>query len=122
MLKEAKEQCDHLVVGLQLDPSVDRKSKNSPVQSLEERYIQLHAVKFVDEIIIYETEADLLNLLKELKPNVRILGSDHKGKDFTGHDLDIECYFNSRDHNYSSSSLRKKVYLSEREKWMGSPP
>ncbi len=122
MLKEAKEQCDHLIVGLQIDPSLDRKYKNSPIQSPEERYIQLEAIKYVDEIIIYETEEELYNLLKEMQPNVRIIGADHKGKQFTGHDLKIKNYFNSRDHKYSTSALRKKIYFEERERWMSTPP
>ena len=113
MLEEAKSVCDYLIVGLQTDPSLDRESKNSPVQSLEERKIQLSAVMFVDEIIIYETEKDLYNLLSKLQPDIRILGADHKGKQFTGHDLDIELYFNSRDHKWSSSDLRKRIAESE---------
>ena len=96
MLQEAKSVCDYLIVGLQTDPSLDRESKNSPVQSLEERRIQIEAVKYVDEVIIYETEKDLLALLKRLKPDIRIIGADHEGKPFTGHELDIELFFNSR--------------------------
>ena len=122
MLKEASEQCKSLIVGLQTDPSLDRKEKNKPVQSLEERYIQLEAVKYVDSIVIYETEEDLYNLLKKIKPDIRIIGNDHKGKEFTGHDLDIKCYFNTRNHSFSSSELRRRIYLLEREKWMGTPP
>ena len=118
MLKEAKEQCDYLIVGLQTDPSVDRKNKNKPIQSVEERMIQVEAVKHVDEVVIYETEADLYVLLKSLAPDVRILGADHKGKNFTGRDLKIKNYFNSREHNYSTSELRKRIYFEEREKWM----
>jgi len=119
MLKEAREQCDKLIVGLQTDPSIDRKQKNNPIQSLEERYLQLDAIKFVDEIIIYETEEDLYLLLEKLKPDIRILGEDHKGKKFTGYDLPIPQYFNSRDHNWSTSELRKRIFLREREKWGG---
>ena len=122
MLREASGQCDKLVVGLQTDPSVDRKSKNAPIQSLEERYIQLEAVKYVDSVIVYETEEDLLSLIKELNPDVRILGADHEGKEFTGHNLKIDNYFNSRDHSWSSSDLRRRIYLEEREKWNSTPP
>ena len=113
MLQEAKEQCDWLVIGLQTDPSIDRKSKNSPIQTLEERKIQIEAVKFVDEVIVYETENDLLSLLKKLNPDVRIIGADHKGKKFTGWELPIEIYFNGRDHGFSTSELRSRIYKSE---------
>lgn len=109
MLQEAKTVCDYLIVGLQTDPTIDRESKNKPIQSLEERKIQLSAVKYVDEVIVYETENDLYKLLKKLRPAIRIIGVDHKGKKFTGHDLDIELFFNSRKHSWSSSSLRKRI-------------
>lgn len=116
MLQEAKSVCDYLIVGLQTDPSLDRESKNSPVQSLEERRIQIEAVKYVDEVIIYETEKDLLTLLKRLKPDIRIIGADHKGKPFTGHELDIELFFNSRNHSWSSSDLRRRIAEHETRK------
>jgi len=110
MLKDAKNQCDYLIVGLQIDPTTDRpKEKNKPIQSLEERKIQLEAVKYIDEIIIYNSEDDLYELLKKINPDVRILGTDYKNKQFTGDDLDIKIYFHKRDHNYSSSNLRKKI-------------
>ncbi len=109
MLEEAKEQCDWLVVGLQTDPSIDREEKNSPIQELKERQIQLSAIKFVDEVIVYETEKDLIELLKKVKPDVRVIGADHKGKKFTGWELPIELYFNSRNHTYSTSELRRRV-------------
>lgn len=117
MLKEARSVCDRLVVGLQTDPSIDRPEKNIPIQDLDERYIQLEAIRYVDEIVIYETESDLVNLLVELNPDIRILGADHEGKNFTGKELPIEVYFNSRNHGYSSSELRKRVFLDERRKW-----
>lgn len=116
MLQEAKSVCDYLIVGLQTDPSLDRESKNSPVQSLEERRIQIEAVKYVDEVIIYETEKDLLALLKRLEPDIRIIGADHKGKPFTGHELDIELFFNSRNHSWSSSDLRRRIAEHETRK------
>ena len=110
MLKDAKKQCDYLIVGLQTDPTIDRSgAKNKPIQSIEERKIQLETVKYIDEIIIYETESDLYKLLKKLNPNIRILGSDYKNKQFTGDDLNIEIYYHSRNHNYSSSKLREKI-------------
>jgi glycerol-3-phosphate cytidylyltransferase len=114
MFKEAKEQCDWLVVGLQVDPSLDRESKNKPIQTLEERKTQVEAVKFIDEVVVYETEAHLLELLRKLSPDVRIIGADHKGKKFTGWELPIEIYFNSRNHNFSTSELRKRIYESEK--------
>jgi len=113
MLRDAKSQCDYLICGLQVDPAMDRHTKNSPVQSLVERYIQLTAVKYVDEIIPYETEDDLNDLLEILPIDLRILGEEYKEKDFTGKDVcrrrGIELYFNKRDHRFSSSSLRKRV-------------
>ena len=110
MLKDAKEQCDKLIVGLQTDPSIDRPlTKNKPIQSLRERKIQLEAVRYVDDIFVYETESDLIDLLKLIKPNVRILGSDYKDESFTGDDLNIPIYYHERDHDYSSSDLRKKI-------------
>ena len=102
-----------MLVGLQSDPTIDRKEKNKPVQTLEERLIQLKAVRYVDEVLIYDTEQDLYDMLTLFMPDVRILGADHEGKEFTGHDLDIELYFNSRDHNWSSSELRKRIAESE---------
>ena len=110
MLKEAKTQCDYLVVGLQVDPTLDRPEKNKPIQSITERYIQLDAVKYVDEIIVYSTEDDLLQILRSFSIDVRIIGEDYKGKSFTGHDLGIhDIYYNSRKHDYSSSNLRTRI-------------
>ena len=110
MLRDAKAQCDKLIVGLQTDPTLDRPEKNKPIQSYEERYIQLEAIKYVDDIIEYETEEELYQLLKVLMPDVRILGSDYKdGRYFTGDDLDIKIYYHDRNHNYSSSNLREKI-------------
>ena len=115
MLKDAKSQCDKLIVGLQTDPSVDRKDKNKPIQSLEERKIQLEAVKYIDEIIVYETENDLDKLLFELDPDIRILGSDWKAKPFTGYNLNIPIYFHERKHDYTTSALIKKIWEQENE-------
>ena len=114
MLEEARRQCNFLIVGLQNDPTMDRPdSKNSPIQSLVERQIQLSAVKFVDEIIVYNTEQDLCDLLLTLPINVRILGTEYEHTEFTGKDIcknrNINCYFNKRDHSFSSTSLRKRV-------------
>ena len=110
MLKDAKAQCDKLIVGLQIDPTIDRPlTKNKPIQSLRERKIQLEAVKYVDDIFVYETESDLIDLLKLIKPDVRILGSDYKDESFTGDELNIPIYYHERDHDYSSSDLRKKI-------------
>ena len=110
MLKDAKDQCDYLVVGLQIDPTIDRpKTKNKPIQTLKERKIQLAAVKYIDEIVIYNTESDLYELLRKIKPNIRILGSDYIDKKFTGDDLDIEVYYHQRNHKFSSTNLRKKI-------------
>ena len=116
MLKEARTMCDYLVVGVQTDPSVDRPSKNKPIQNFDERIMQVQAIKYVDEVMVYDTEKRLIELLKDLKPHIRIVGADWKGKKFTGHDLPIEVYFNSRDHDWSTNDLRMRVYLSMKER------
>ncbi len=113
MLKECRGMCDYLIVGLQTDPSLDRPEKGKPVETLEERKIRLEGCKYVDEIIVYEREADLYALLKKLKPDLRFLGEDHRGKPFTGDDLPIKIIFNSRKHNYSSSNLIKRIRKEE---------
>ena len=109
MLEDAKAQCDKLIVGLQTDPTIDRPEKNKPIQSFEERYIQLQAVKYIDEIFIYDTEEDLYKKILYFNPDVRILGSDYIDKPFTGDDLNIPIYFHDRKHNYSSTNLRGKI-------------
>ena len=109
MLTEAREQCDWLIVGLHTDPTIDRSEKNKPVKSVLERYIQLKALKVVDEIIPYDTEKDLLAILNNFNINVRIIGEDYIGKDFTGKDLPIETYFNKRKHSFSSTELRNRI-------------
>ena len=119
MLKECKEYCDYLIVGLQRDPSIDRSSKNKPVQEYEERDIMLRSIKWVDEVIYYDTESDLYDILKTGDIDVRILGADWRGKPFTGHDLPIRTEFNSRDHGYSTSSLRERVSHAELKKRRG---
>ena len=120
MLREAKEQCDYLICGLQLDPSVDRPEKNSPVQTIVERYTQLAGIKYVDEIIPYATEKDVEDILTMYHIDVRILGDEYKEKDFTGKDIckkrGIQLYFNKRDHRFSSSDLRKRVAERQQEK------
>ena len=114
MLEEARSVCNYLIVGVQSDPSIDRPEKNKPIQSYEERIIMVKAMKFVDEVVAYDTEDDLVKLLTELKPDIRILGADWKGKKFTGYELPIKCYFNSRNHTWSSSNLRKRIYEAEK--------
>jgi glycerol-3-phosphate cytidylyltransferase len=110
MLMEAKDECDRLVVALQSDPSVDRPEKNKPIQALSERYIQLEACKYVDQIVPYDTEADLYNLLAGYDWDVRFLGMDYIDRtEFTGSDLDIPIHYCSRRHNYSSSGLRERI-------------
>jgi glycerol-3-phosphate cytidylyltransferase len=114
MLEEAKKQCDWLVVGLQTDPSIDRPdTKNTPVQSIVERYIQLKAVKYVDEIVVYTTEKDLIDLHYVVPVKVRILGEEYQDKDFTGKELcgtlGIETYFNTRQHRFSTTELRQRI-------------
>jgi len=109
MLKEAKTACDYLIVGLQSDPTLDRPEKNKPIQGLFERYTQLSAIKYVDEIVVYDTEFDLKNVLRALPIDVRIIGEDYRGREFTGWDLPIEIYYNSRKHDYSTTFLRQRV-------------
>jgi len=117
MLKDAKEQCDILVVGLQTDPSLNRpNTKNKPVQSFIEREEMLQAIRYVDEIIYYATEDDLVNILKTLKPDVRTLGTDWQGKHYTGHELEIKIHWHERDHPWSTSHLRQRVHQAEAQK------
>lgn len=117
MLREAKEQCDYLICGLQTDPTLDRPTKNQPVQTIVERYTQLKGVRYVDEIVPYATEKDLEDILSMYHIDVRILGEEYRELDFTGKDIckkrGIQLYFNKRDHRFSSSDLRKRV--AERE-------
>jgi glycerol-3-phosphate cytidylyltransferase len=113
MLEECKGNCDYLIVGLQTDPTIDRPEKNKPVQSIVERYIQLKACIHVDEIVPYETESQLIDILQSFKLGIRFIGEDYVNKDFTGKqfciDNNIELFFNSRKHKFSSSSLRLKL-------------
>jgi glycerol-3-phosphate cytidylyltransferase len=118
MLSEAKNHCDYLIAGLQTDPTIDRPdTKNHPIQSIVERQIQLSACRYVDEVVVYQTEQDLVDLLLILPLDVRILGVEYEDKEFTGkwegHDRGIQHVFNSRDHSFSSSSLRKRVVHAE---------
>ena len=114
MLKEAKNQCDYLIVGLQTDPTVDRPEKNKPIQSIFERHIQLEACKYVDEIVVYATEKDLMDVLQSFPIDVRVIGEEYQHKSFTGKELPIEIYYNKRRHSFSTSELRQRVV--EREK------
>ena len=113
MLREAKQKCDYLIAALQVDPTADRKDKNKPIQSIVERQTQLAAVQYVDEVVVYCTEDDLLDIINMYPIDIRILGEEYRLKDFTGKDecrnRGIELYFNKRDHRFSSSSLRKRV-------------
>ena len=112
MMEEAKSVCDHLTVAIQTDPSIDRSDKNVPIQSIVERQIQVKAVRWVDDIIVYNTEEDLRDILNTLPLNIRIIGSEYKHKPFTGSDIckrrNIKIYFNSREHSFSSSDLRSR--------------
>ena len=116
MLEEAKKQCDYLIVGLQTDPTIDRPYKNKPVQTVFERYIQLKACRYVDEIVVYATEKELLDILLSYPINVRILGEEYINDRFTGHELDIECYYNTRKHSFSTTELRQRVVDAEAKK------
>ena len=120
MLEEAKSKCDYLIVGLQLDPSIDRPKKNKPTQSIIERYVQLRGCKYIDEIIPYVSENDLIDILSSFKIDLRIIGEEYNDKVFTGKDYcvknGIEIYYNKREHRFSSSALRKQVAQSENKK------
>ncbi len=113
MLREAKSQCDYLIVALQVDPTLDRQEKNKPIQSIVERQAQIAAVKYVDEVLVYSTESDLLDIMNMYPIDVRILGEEYRTRDFTGKDecrnRGIELYFNKRDHRFSTTDLRKRV-------------
>ena len=109
MLKEAKQQCDWLIVGLQTDPTIDRSWKNKPIQSVFERFVQVDACKYVDEIVPYATEKELLDILTSYPIDVRIIGEEYRDKQFTGYDLPMEIYFNSRQHSFSTTELRQRV-------------
>jgi glycerol-3-phosphate cytidylyltransferase len=120
MLSEARNHCDYLIAGLQNNASWDRPEKNAPIQSIVERQIQLAATRYVDEIVVYNTESDLEDILLTLPIDVRILGVEYRDKEFTGRDIcvsrDIELIYNKRDHSFSSSSLRKRVVEAESKK------
>ncbi|KKQ07873.1 MAG: Glycerol-3-phosphate cytidylyltransferase [Parcubacteria group bacterium GW2011_GWB1_36_5] len=116
MFKEIKAQCDYLIVGLQTDPTLDRPEKNKPIETVEERMIRLQSCKYVDEIIIYNTEIELYNLLKKINPDVRFMGADWKDKPNYSRDLlpDMKVIYNTRNHSYSSSDLRKRIFLDKK--------
>lgn len=116
MLKEAKTHCDRLIVGLQSDPTLDRSEKNKPVQDLDERLIMLKSIRWVDDVRVYNTESELIELIKNVNPDVRIIGADWRGKQFTGYELPVRVVFNTRDHSYSTSSLRERVMTAELHK------
>ena len=111
MLKECRKQCDYLIVGLEIDPSLDRPDKKKPIETLEERKIRLEGCRYVDEIKVYKDEVDLYHLLKKLKPDVRFMGADWKDKPNYSRDLlpEMKVIYNSRDHNYSSTNLRERI-------------
>ena len=113
MLREAKAQCDYLLCGLQVDPTLDRKTKNAPIQTIVERQAQLSAIKYVDEVIIYCTEDDLCDIINMYPIDIRILGEEYRDRDFTGKDeckkRGIQLHFNKREHRFSTSDLRKRV-------------
>jgi glycerol-3-phosphate cytidylyltransferase len=117
MLADCRSKCDHLIVGLHTNPQLDRPGKNKPIQSLIERYIQLQGCKYVDQIIPYETEADLIEILKSVPIDVRFVGADWKDKPYTGHEIDkINVQYNTRDHDYSSSGLRTRIAQAQQNK------
>lgn len=121
MLREEKRHCDYLIIAVQADPTTDRpKTKNKPVQSLYERYVQVSSCKYVDEVLVYHTEEELLHMLQTIHIDIRFLGDEYRTKDFTGKqwciDRGIELHYHNRDHPYSSSELRNRTYLMEKEK------
>ena len=116
MLKEARERCDYLIVGLQTDPTLDRPEKNKPVQTVTERFIQVEGCKYVDEIVPYATEKDLMDILTSYKIDVRIIGEEYEIKPFTGKELDIPIYYNKRRHGFSTTELRKRISEAQTKK------
>lgn len=115
MLMEAKSLCDYLIVGLLVDPTRDRPTtKNRPVQTVFERYLQVSACKYVDEVIPFETEKDLVDMILTINPDIRIVGEEYKGTEHTGHDL-CKIHYNKRRHSFSTSELRERVYKIEKE-------
>ena len=120
MLEETKSKCDYLIVGLQLDPSIDRPEKNKPTQSIVERYVQVRSCKYIDEVVPYITEQDLLDILSSFKIDLRIIGEEYKEKSFTGKEYceksKIEIYYNKREHRFSTSNLRSEVFRLEKKK------
>ncbi len=109
MLKDAKNQCDYLIVALQTDPTIDRKEKNKPIQTMYERFVQLNACKYVDEIIPYETEDDLYTLIMNTNVDIRIIGNEYRNEDFTAREVGLEIYYNARNHQWSTSELRERI-------------
>ena len=121
-LEDAKNNCDILIVGLQLDPTLDRPEKNKPIQSIEEREIQIKSNRYIDFYFIYDTENSLYHSLKELNPDIRFLGDDYVGKKFTGSDLPIQIIYHPRsEHKYSSTNLRHRIYNAEKAKYRNVP-
>ena len=115
LFKDAKSKCDYLLVGLQTDPSIDRSHKHKPIQSVTERFIMLDAIKYIDEIVIYRTEKELIEILNIHKPDIRINGSDWEDKKFTGCDLDIPHHFHRRNHSWSTTNIRERIYEEEKK-------
>ena len=109
MFQDAKTVCDYLICGLHSDPTIDRSTKNKPIQSVEERKIVLESIRYVDEIVVYDTESELYELLRLIKPDVRILGTDYINKKFTGDDLDINIHWHKRNHDWSTTSLKRRI-------------
>ena len=120
MLEEAKSKCDYLIIGLQLDPSISRPEKNQPTQTIVERYVQVRSCKYIDEVVPYVTEDDLIDILSSFKIDLRIIGEEYRNKNFTGKEYckkkGIQIYYNKREHRFSSSSLRKQVSIAEKIK------
>lgn len=121
MLKEAKDNCDYLIVGIQSDPTIDRPQKNRPVQSLYERWVQLEACVYVDKIIPYATEKELMDILQSQDIDVRFVGEEYRDIDFTGKELGITIHYNKRRHSFSSTELRNRVYAAEAKKTLSVP-
>tara|TARA_Y100000592_G_C5322668_1_gene245544 strand:- start:247 stop:657 length:411 start_codon:yes stop_codon:yes gene_type:complete len=109
MFQDCKEVCDHLIVGLHIDPSIERPEKMSPILSVEERTSILLELRSVDEVVTYNTEAELVQLLEELKPDVRVLGTDYKDRSFTGDHLNIPIHYHERNHEWSTTRFKKEI-------------
>ena len=109
LFRECSENCDTFMVCLQMDPSIERPEKLKPILSIDERLEILEAIKYINSVWVYDTEKDLVGLLKFLKPDIRFLGDDYKDKSYTGDDLDIPIHYINRSHGWSTTKFKQMI-------------